>query len=221
MSSFSTYQQSGVERAYYLDGVWSPNPPTAMSRLTLQHLQHQGWSVSREAIRLPRRYHSRVDRVRIPLNGPFYSTEIVRTDVYGEWKGVIGPGMVIIETVYRTGRTNLPYSSQLTKAAYEACSPLAGLRYVFMENVVNDDTLEFVRNFIYTEPEYITLETISEAKRKSFQMGTPQYYGLLGTEMGRIVTYLLLDSFRPGYRRIGKITTWFERYNLQLRFDVV
>lgn len=218
MSSFDLYQQTGVQYANWLsDSVYCP---IGLSGLTLQDLHYQGWSVSSDKIRLPHPYHSRVSRVHIPLAGPFYRTSLVRSDVYGEWDGIIGPGMVIIETVYRTERTDLPYSSQLTKAAYQNGGRLADLRYVFMENVVNDDTLAFVRNFIYTEREYKRVDPISEAPGKSFQVGTPHYYALLGTQMGRIVVYFLLNSFGPGARHIQKITTWFERYTLQLRFDI-
>lgn len=218
MSSFDLYQQTGVQCANWLSN--SVYCPIGVSGLTLQDLHNQGWSVSSEQIRLPRHYHSRVSRVGIPLTAPYYRTSLVRSDVYGEWDGVIGPGIVIIETVYRTERTNLPYSSQLTKAAYQNGGRLADLRNVFMENVVNDDTLGFVRNFIYTEREFRRVDSICEAPRKSFQVGTPQYYALLGTQMGKIVVYFLLNSFGPGVRHIRKITTWYERYTLQLRFDI-
>ncbi|KAJ6095987.1 hypothetical protein N7486_006733 [Penicillium sp. IBT 16267x] len=217
MPSFRKFQQSGAKRVEWLSNPGARCPITA-SRLTLHDLQHTGWSISREQIYLPDEYHSRVSRVRIPLNAQFYRTGVVRTDVYAEWEGVIGPGMVIIETIFRTGNTNLPFSSELTKAAYQEYYRLEELKYVFVENVVNDETMEFVRYFIY--PEYRMHVYLQEAPRKSFRYGTAEYQALLGTRIGKVVIYFLLNSFAPGTRHIGKIATLFVGYTLQFRFDI-
>ncbi|KAJ5525272.1 hypothetical protein N7494_011922 [Penicillium frequentans] len=131
---------------------------------------------------------------------------IERFDVYGQWEGVSGPGVVIIESVVRTENSDLPYSSQLTKAVYQHEFELKTLKFVFMYNVVNEETLRFVREFIYNEETYKDLDHIQEAPRKSFEKDTPQYHQLLGTRMGT--------------RHIGRVVTWFQSYRLQLRFDI-
>lgn len=195
----------------------APTALLAFSELTINDLQEAPWTVRNKRVDLPPHYESRVSQVGISLNSVFSRIHIENLDVYSEWQGVIGPGVIIIESVSRAENTEQPYSSQLTKAAYQNKYELETLKYISMEHVVNGETLGFVSNIIY---ENKTFDPIVEAPRKTFEMGTPQYYQMLGTRMGKLVVYFLLSSFAPGTRHIVRVTTWFERRTLQLQFDI-
>ncbi|KAJ5913850.1 hypothetical protein N7504_002733 [Penicillium tannophilum] len=219
MSAFNTFQQSGEECAAWLRYP-DPDCPIKFSGLTLQNLHDEGWSSNIERIDLPQNYHFRVSEVGVSLNRVYSRFTIERFDVYGQWEGVSGPGVVIIESVVRTENSDLPYSSQLIKAVYQHEYELKTLKFIFMDNVVNEETLRFVREFIYNEETHKKLDHIQEAPQKSFEKDTPQYHQLLGTRMGKLVVYFLLNSFVPGTRHIGRVVTWFQSYRLQLRFDI-
>lgn len=220
MSASDILQQCGEQCAAWLRCP-DPDCPIKFSGLTLEILNDEGWSSSIERIDLPDNYHFRVSEVGISLSRVYSRFTIERFDVYGQWEGVIGPGVVIIESVERTENSDLPYSSQLTKAVYQHEYEPETLKYIFMDNVVNKETLGFVRNFIYNEEKYKLLNHIQEAPLQSFEKDTLHYHQLLGTRMGRLVVFFLLDSFVPGTRHIARVVTWFQSYSLQLRFDIV
>ena len=105
--------------------------------------------ISIERIDFPDNYHFRVSEVGISLSRVYSRFTIERFDVYGQWEGVIGPGVVIIESVERTENSDLPYSSQLTKAVHQHEYELETLKYIFMDNV-SKETLGFLRNLSTT-----------------------------------------------------------------------
>ncbi|KAJ5953310.1 hypothetical protein N7454_000206 [Penicillium verhagenii] len=210
------FQRSGAKQQEWLSDPRAHCPLT-ISTLKLDDLQ-QSWKIHREKISLPREYHPRVSRIRIPLEAKFYRTEAEPRNVYSEWTGIIGPGMIIIEAIGRSKNTvtPLPYTSQLTKAAYEEYFNPEGLKYVFVDNIVNEETNSFMWTFIYPEWK----KGLRDAPPKSFAYNTADYQALLGTRIGKVVVYFLLNTFARGTRRISKIVSWVENYTLQLRFDI-
>lgn len=96
------------------------------------------------------------------------------------------------------------------------------LRHVFFENVQNLETAPFVRRALYTEENNLSWPRKSP---QTWEYGTPEYDGLLGSRLGKIVGYLVLGAFPRGTRRITQIVTWAadpENHDrrLQIRFDI-
>ncbi|KAJ5760286.1 hypothetical protein N7520_007442 [Penicillium odoratum] len=150
-----------------------------------------------EPIPLQKEYHTRVFQVKLSPQAAFYKVKAKLGDGVDEWEGIIGPGMMFIEAIARTEDTNLPYSSQLAKAAYDECYDPEGLKCVFVENIQNDETMEFMRDSIYPEWNKVDFE----APRKSFDR-------------------LFWARGLRGTRRVAKIVNWMKDSRFHLRFDI-
>ncbi|KAJ5083474.1 hypothetical protein N7456_012901 [Penicillium angulare] len=212
---------------------WLTNPnskcPLTISTLTLDELKSEGWIVRRETVDLPKEFHNRVSRVGItPEQTTFEQVGAMNVNVYTEWDGIIGPTILIIELVNRAEERKIPanldgefpWMSQLIKASYDDDRfALMNLRHIFVDTVVNDETRDFFRDYIY--PGYSSEEDrISEAPYKVFEDGTPNFHALLGTRIGKTVVYFLLNAHAPGTRTIQRIVSWVDNYSLHLRFDL-
>ncbi|KAJ6187506.1 hypothetical protein N7519_002414 [Penicillium mononematosum] len=62
------------------------------------------------------------------------------------WIGPTGPGVIFIDDVFRSKRSDDPYISEFTKAAYKMDFRLDSLRNVFVHNVDEVNTLSCLRN---------------------------------------------------------------------------
>ncbi|KAJ5569896.1 uncharacterized protein N7459_009326 [Penicillium hispanicum] len=137
------------------------------------------------------------------------------------WVGCTGPGVIVISDMNRPEGSTAPPIAQVSQAFYERDFDLGLLKVVFMLYVVNDETLEFIRETLYTQ-----LNNISwpGGGRRSWDFGTPEYDALLGTRLGKLAAYLLLGAFNRGTRRISRIITWpnrpVKKAAVHLRFDI-
>ncbi|CAI7661860.1 unnamed protein product [Penicillium pancosmium] len=98
------------------------------------------------------------------------------------------------------------------------------LRYVFVQHVINEETAPFVKRALYTEN---TRPGLAWPKREPeiWDHNTPEYDGILGSRIGKVIAYLVLGAFPRGTRRITRIATWAanpQSYDnrLQIRFDI-
>jgi hypothetical protein len=137
------------------------------------------------------------------------------------WRGFTGPGVLFINAVRRRRRTPLhPHIAEFCKAVYEQDYPLTSLRYVFVTNVANTDTTAFIERYIprlNEEPEETgAWDTSSEVT--TYDSSSPEYLGLLGTRIGKMVGYFIIAAYGQGVKRISEISIWLSNGHWQLLF---
>ncbi|OGE57138.1 hypothetical protein PENARI_c002G08139 [Penicillium arizonense] len=141
---------------------------------------------------------------------------------WAHWSGRIGPGVMIIECIRRENDSTAPWISELTKAIYENYSSLSDLRYVFLTDVQNEDTVECITTICHTH----RLPYPSDDDHGTWPTGvwmppSPEFNALLGTRLGKVVAYFILGAYGQGVKRIAKITFFnAKRKQLNLRFDI-
>jgi hypothetical protein len=187
--------------------------------LNLGNLNTQFWTVNQrfvndlpggyreddmEALGLPTRPFRHINMEAWRDMGPNESAEFL-----GCWKGRAAPGVLFIEHIVR--KKWGPRSAELCKIAYEQVAELSTLKTIFVCHIMNVDTLPQVRI------------TAPPPELKLFVCGTPGYQTLLGTRIGKVVSYFILGAFGQGVKRIPRIAIWYigQRQDiLQMRFDL-
>ena len=115
-----------------------------------------------------------------------------------------------------------PHWSQIALAQYTFDFPIDTLRYIFIQNVINDDTKLFFYNVLYAQRNVLPFDTMRNTSAEipvAWIFGTPEYQGILGTTFGKGVCALLISAFPRGTHRIARILSW-KHTLLQLRFDI-
>jgi hypothetical protein len=104
-----------------------------------------------------------------------------------------------------------PWSSDLCKVAYEQVAHLSTLKTIFVCRIVNTDT----------RPQARGVSPVPELK--VFTCGSAGYQLLLGTRIGKVVSYFVLGALGQGIKRIARIAVWWvgmRKDILQMRFDL-
>lgn len=134
------------------------------------------------------------------------------------WEGRTGQGVVFLDWIRRSRRSTAPHMSEFTKAAYEMDFPLESLRYVFVTNIFETDTVECIRDEVY-KSEGLPYPS-SEQK---IWTSSHEFDALLGTTMGKIVAAFVLCAWGQDRKRIARIVTFHDGKYLQclnMRFDI-
>ncbi|KAJ5562104.1 hypothetical protein N7535_003438 [Penicillium sp. DV-2018c] len=136
------------------------------------------------------------------------------------WKGVTGPGVLIIDDMRRRNIPPHPHIAEFCKAVYEQDYPLAGLRYIFVANVVNQDTMDFINHHIPRPSEEWAEDTGRDTSSEitTYDTSSPEYLGLLGTRIGKVIGYFILAAYGQGIKRISEISLWLLNDHWQLLF---
>lgn len=123
------------------------------------------------------------------------------------WKGIIAKGLIVIADVQRD---NGPHGSDVILATYRHRYAKIPLRHILVDSVIEEETQEF----------YISRIVPAKGYRGCvLERGSAEYEGLLGTPIGRLVTFILLGFFGPGHCQIERVVVYGRRLNL--RFDIV
>jgi hypothetical protein len=136
------------------------------------------------------------------------------------WCGRIGPGVIFIDNVYRShNNPRVPHMSDFTKAAYEMGFPLSSLKHIFVNGIINENTVPTVRYEVYRA--LVPYEYPAKEPR-IWHLGTAEFDALLGTGIGKMVASFVLCAFGQGRKRILRIVTFHtsEFFNLNMRFDL-
>jgi hypothetical protein len=134
------------------------------------------------------------------------------------YQTLLGEGRIYAQDI---SREDGPYYSEIATALYKARAPIETLRHVYFDNVVNIDTIRFVRNRLYTAEN--GLNWPPDRSVMVWEYGTAEYQGLLGTRLGKVVAYIVLGAFPRGTRYISKVSSFAGAdydYALHLRFDI-
>ncbi|KAJ6108035.1 hypothetical protein N7523_009358 [Penicillium sp. IBT 18751x] len=214
----SEFQKRGTQIRRWIDNPQEPHCHISKTTLTWPQLADMGFSLREsDTTTLGDLDPHRVD-VPIPGNvSHFYACS--NGNLTCVWDGFAGEGAIALNTIKRQKGCTAPHISEITQAIYTRHHAIDRLRYVFVRNVVNEETLEFVQHHLYTEahgpkwPHWVP---------RAWKVGTPRYDALLGTRIGKVVGYLVLGAFDRGTRRIKQIYTWpsMSGSSVNLRFDI-
>ncbi|KAJ5701348.1 hypothetical protein N7488_008896 [Penicillium malachiteum] len=125
------------------------------------------------------------------------------------WQGLIGEGILVIESAFRE---HGPFMSEISQRAYEKHYDINTLKHVMVLNIVNTDTQHLIMYTLGLRNQWYP--------RKCYEYGTPEYQALIGTEIGRIVAGLVLSAFPRGTARISRVFTSNVTGVAQMRLDI-
>ena len=149
----------------------------------------------------------------ISISEPSATDDTEYSDLH-VWEGQIAPGVLIIEEIKKSPGL---FISEVCQAIYQNHFSIDTLKYVYMVDVCNRDTLSFVRDVLYTEANGLVWP---DDKIHDWKLGTPEFEALLGTKLGKTVAHFVLGAFRRGTHRISQIRTFHTFETLQLRFSI-
>ncbi|KAJ5151127.1 uncharacterized protein N7482_010379 [Penicillium canariense] len=213
-------EEGEISRSF--EGTSSPPPDSSSetfryekTTLTLDDLDPDDWDITERQASLPHHYSpQQLLSLGMPAEG-YWKMTLDLFDPYWvdpaiTWAGRAAEGVLFMEDIVRN-TIDGPWISELSKAAYEHVAPLPTLRHVFVTNIINRDTRPDVRRLV------------TGHDLQLFESGTPKYQAMLGTRIGKIVTYLVLGAFDRGTRSISRIAVWFagrQHILLHMRFDI-
>lgn len=229
---YPPYQEAGAKLQRWIDGHWSRHCDISLSTLDARALEKAGWRFTDTESGMPSEVRDDV----ISLGYPYEKDPRIKDFNYrsfalskkvdvpsddrveDNWYGRTGPGVIFLEAINRVKDSPNPPVSEISKALYEVDNDIDSLKHVYTVDVRNRETQPFVIHKLYT-PEH-GLDPTNPVMHE-WMYGTPEYQGILGTRIGKMVGYLMLNSFEPGTRRISKIVTMGSSpYKLHIRFDI-
>ncbi|KAJ5514403.1 hypothetical protein N7463_003955 [Penicillium fimorum] len=110
--------------------------------------------------------------------------------------------------------------SEFAKAFYESHFPLESLKYAFVTTVVQEKTMPFLRDHIYLSQEGLGFPP---KEPQTWESPSPEFCGILGTPIGKVVAALVLCAYGQSVKRIPRIVTFHTGSNpceYNLRFDI-
>ncbi|KAJ5174486.1 uncharacterized protein N7482_000363 [Penicillium canariense] len=229
LEKYSQLQEAGAVRLKWINDS-KVHCPINLSRLAFRDLLDDGWQLSQRHKSLPDMYD---DPRFLPPGVPGATSFPIQEDSYqwtdivkrhrdpnipgyrqtvSRWVGRTAEGVIFIEFIKRGENTSCPFSSEVTKAVYEKDFRIETLNHVFVANVINKETLEFILDNFWPD----CIDGI-----QSMEPNSPEYKAILGTRIGKVVAYLVLNAFARGTRRIARVVLWVASvYGIQLRFDI-
>lgn len=129
------------------------------------------------------------------------------------FESYVSPGIAFLALTFRnTG----PYISQIVQACYEKVHPISTLNHVVVSDVINDQTMDFIRYTLFGG-----IDAMIAGVPQTYTYGTAGYEALLGTRCGLMVGYLVLGAYERGTRRISQITVDTpQQAGIYLQFDI-
>jgi hypothetical protein len=203
--------------------------PITLSNLTSQDLVNQGWRFQYRQPPLGLELDD-IQGLDLPYDpsdptGGLEDLNYAYDEMMGQgarWCGYTGPGVIFLLDVERTPDSNAPPISDLTKFVYEQTFNIDGLKYVFVQNIINRQTQAFIYNILYTNERLGYTWGDHPGDQRIWERNSPVYQALLGTRIGKIVSYLLLASYPRGTRRIARVVTYRidDLMSIHMRFDI-
>lgn len=222
---YGKLQRQGGRMREWISDANKAHCPVSASTLTLQGFQGT-YSIpcDSEAKNLDQDLRDQVIALGLPKGFEKDEDSVYRyfdIQVSGlTWTGYTGPGLIVMDVIERDNRRKVspPWISDVARVLYEKDFSIADLRYVFLTEIVNDETVDMI-NRLYNESLGITLGTSTP---QNWAFKSPEYDALLGTRLGKTVSALVLSSFDRGTRRIEQIVSWPSPSsgNPCLRFDI-
>lgn len=231
---YGDLQKAGEKQQQWMDNNNRAPCPVAKCTLNFHAFQQDGWEIEHSTDELPPDMLTEPVMNALSLvsnddikNNQFEEMNLERP-VMGEkgqkkysctWSGRTGSGTIFIEDVKRASNYPNPHISEIALAIYTKNHDIDSLKRVFVNDIANEKTCEFIKKQLYTRPNKLSWP---DPKARIWEHGTPEYQALLGTPIGKMVAAMVLGGFAPGTRRIARIASWQAGSNLmpQLRFDI-
>ncbi|KAJ5092886.1 hypothetical protein N7456_008747 [Penicillium angulare] len=213
--SFAGWEAAGRQlRLWIANEPNQPPCPINPSTLTLQDIEAAGDRVWANMFSPPwESFGGQFEQLQLPMDtigNPAYR-RVVLIGTNFTTLAEIGPGVLFIESINRDqpdpNRPDVapaPPMSSLMQATYERDWHIDTLRHVFLWAVTNRDTFAFLHGFLYTAERNLAWPSIHP---RTWDYGSPEYDALLGTRLGRMISYLVLGAWPRGTRRIARIVT--------------
>ncbi|KAJ5980446.1 hypothetical protein N7481_007744 [Penicillium waksmanii] len=135
------------------------------------------------------------------------------------WWGYTAPGIIVMMGIRRDIESTTPQISEVNHAIYTKDHPIDSLKQVYLR-IGRHCTLPFIRKHVYTEANNLTWPTSGE-QIWEFATNSDMFDMILGTRIGKVVSYLVLGSFPRGTRHIAQIVTILSFADtVHLRFDI-
>lgn len=235
VSKYGELQEAGAQRRRWIDDPEEPNCHIRRNTLTLEHLRKVRQMRSQLSAMKEKFENLEIDlqaqmsdlgypKYLSPGNPPLYRRFAIMCASFN-WFGCTGPDMIILEDIERNRECFPPgpHISQISQVLYEQDFPLEELRHVFVRDVMNQNTSDFITSTLYpfgnSDPSILSWPVYQP---RSCEHGTPEYDALLGTTLGRMIAYLVLGAFQRGSRRIQRIVIWSNGLaQPHMRFDIV
>ncbi|KAJ5613938.1 hypothetical protein N7528_007592 [Penicillium herquei] len=116
------------------------------------------------------------------------------------WYGIITRGVMIIE--YMARNYDEPPISEVTNALYSDLVPEDDLKYVFIHDIQNNHTRDFISKMLFSAHNGYRWPPkgagVSNESLWRYDSDTEEYEGLMGTNVGRMVGYWLLGRYPRG-----------------------
>lgn len=136
------------------------------------------------------------------------------------WWGYTAPGVIMMMGARRDIESTTPQISEVNHAIYTKDHPIDTLKQVYVCLVENRETLPFIRKHVYTEANNLTWPTSGE-QTWDFATNPDIFDMILGTRIGKVVSYIVLGSFPRGTRHIARIVTIPSfAETVHIRFDI-
>jgi hypothetical protein len=228
--SYPKWDPKGEKLQKWLNNANEPGCPIPKTTVTMANLPPSEYFIYSKATCLSLTQSNWVASLGLPVETSVEDADSVYQFLslhknelpWAHWSGRIGPGVIIIECIRREDDSTAPWISELTKAIYEKHSSLSDLRYVFLTDVQNEDTVECITTICDAH----RLPYPSDDDQGKWPTGvwvppSPEFNALLGTRLGKVVAYFILGAYGRGVKRIAKITFFnAKRKQLNLRFDI-
>ncbi|KAJ5738628.1 hypothetical protein N7493_001783 [Penicillium malachiteum] len=137
------------------------------------------------------------------------------------WDGIVSVGSLVINWVRRNH--DQPPLHEVTNAIYSHLVPTGELRYIFLHNIVEPDTKNFILDNLYGQSNVFPLPTDPDVDPffQTFLHGSPAYYALHGTVMGKMIGRFILGRYPRGTCKLSSIAVALSGYRDGLKSDTV
>ena len=220
---YNKFQAAGQQRQKWIESSNEPGCPVALATLTFADLRRDLKFAEPAHRTLSRVLKNQVEQLGLPTDeSAYYEFDHGSHSNVFSWIGHIGPGVISINEVFRLAASNTPRMAFVTNAIYEYKFPMESLKHVFVIDIINKNTAHFLKRRLYTEDNGLAWpkrhEDIRGFPPRIWEPGTAEYEGLLGTQCGKIISYLVLGAYPRGTRRIVRIVS--RPIPPCLRFDI-
>ena len=128
----------------------------------------------------------------------------------------MGPGVIFAEFCQRPVGSVNPHWSEIALAQYQRDYDIDTLRYVYVVDCENTETLGHMRDVLFPRLGY----SKDSQEVLTWEYNTQGYKEIMGVVWGKGVGALVLGAWDRGTHRIARILTWQSRGNWHMRFDI-
>lgn len=225
---YPEFEPQGDSLRRWMEGADKPQCPIPMTTLTVADIDPNVWHVACNPKSLTSKWEYWADIFGLTVDDPASNQEPIYrfqsvVKIKGEftyWIGRTGPGVIFMDNIKRSQNPTNFYMSEFAKAFYESHLPLESLKYVFVTTVIQKETVPFIRDHIYKSREGLRFPP---KEPQTWESPSPEFCGILGTPIGKVVATFVLCAYGQGVKRIPRIVTFhsgedWSEYNL--RFDI-